>query len=146
MAGTSTYPTTADALTKTAVDNPDVVDAVVTVQAVHRRDKLVQTLTPAPAGAVAIDVSLGLEVIIQMPAGNISLLAPIGGPQAGDVLTLKTIQDGVGSRTISAVAANIKRIGGALALSAGAGAVDTVSFRFDGVNWNQMAAPGLALA
>jgi hypothetical protein len=100
-------------------------------------DKVVQTLTPAPAAALTIDVYAGSEVILLMPAGNVSIAAIINA-HAGDILTLKVVEDSVGSRSITAVPANVKRAAGAFALTAAANSVDQISFRYDGTNWNEL--------
>lgn len=133
----STYPATLDNLIVQDVDNPDVVNSVNTMQAVHQRDKTVLAVqTPAAAGTVTPNMQLGSYWPIQMPAGNITIANPTNG-QAGDILTLKITEDGVGTRTVTLGAA-YKRAGGAYTLTTTAGASDILSFRFDGTNWNEI--------
>jgi len=81
------------------------------------------------------DWSLGNKATITL-TGNISTFA-FTNPTNPCNLLLKIVQDGTGSRTISAWDTDIKWSGGGTAptLSTGAGAVDIISFYFDGTNY-----------
>lgn len=92
-------------------------------------DRTQQVLTPAAAATPVIDCNLGLDVDITMPAGNITLGAPIN-PMEGMILTTRIKQDGVGSRTV-AVNAVFKRAGGTWTLTTTAGATDVITWRYD---------------
>ena len=98
----------------------------------------VPTQTPAAAGTVTPDLSQGSAWIIQMPAGNITVANPINA-FPGDDLNLIVIQDGVGTRLVTWGSAYKKL----LTLSTLANSRDSVIFKFDGTNWNQV---GSALA
>ncbi len=94
--------------------------------------------SPAAAGTVTPDLSMGLVWKIQMPAGNITVANPMNA-YPGDELTLIIIQDGVGTRTVTWGSLYKKLV----TLSTLANARDTVSFKFDGTDWSQV---GSALA
>jgi len=90
------------------------------------------TVTCAAADTITPDLNVGDVWVINMPAGNVTIANPLNAT-LGNVLTLKIVQDGVGSRTIT-WGANIKKN---LTLSVGAAAVDDVKFTYDGTNFNQ---------
>lgn len=139
------YPTTLDPVSAQEwefdkIDEREIAQGVSRLQSTHQRDKLVQAAaTPAGAGTVTPDCSAGLVVPITMPAGNITIAAPTNA-RAGDILQFLITQDGVGSRTVTWDAAFKKA---ALTLTTTASATDSISFRFDGTNWNET---GRALA
>jgi hypothetical protein len=56
------------------------------------------------------------------------------GTSPGDTMTLELTQDGTGGRTIT-WPSGFKRAGGSLTLSTAAGAIDTVTMRWNGTNW-----------
>lgn len=60
-----------------------------------------------------------------------------GGIIPGDILRMKFIQDGTGSRIIT-WPSNFKKAGGTLLLSTPASAVDTIMAVYDGTNWNEV--------
>ena len=57
-----------------------------------------------------------------------------GGEYRGQEIVVELRQDATGSRTIT-WPSNVKKAGGSLVLSTPAGAVDIVTFRWDGTNW-----------
>ena len=59
------------------------------------------------------------------------------GVIAGDTLTLILTQDGTGGWTAT-WPSNFKKVGGTLALSAAAGAVDVIEMSWDGTNWREV--------
>lgn len=85
------------------------------------------TFNPATAG----------ELMSITLTANITSWTISSGKPSEDV-TIVFIQDGTGGRTLSGAASNVK-LNGALVLSLGANARDTVTFRWDGVNWIEMA-------
>lgn len=72
-----------------------------------------------------------------MLTGNITVTLSAGRSE-GDSLTLVLTQDGTGGWTVT-WPANFKKAGGALTVSAGAGAVDTIRMVWDGTNWLEVA-------
>lgn len=92
-----------------------------------------QITAPAAAGTATLDASLGQSVQVIMPAGNITIAAPLN-PQPRQRLDIAIKQDGVGSRTITWNAAFKKSADGA----GGANAVGATSFIYDGTNWAQI--------
>jgi len=133
--GDSTYPPTKDLLRTTNKGGlGTLMDAIDTLQAAHQRLVLVQaTATPDPAGTVTPDFSLGLTLPIQMPAGNITIASAINA-QSGDTFTLFIIQDSIGTRTVTWGSGWKKSI----TLSVTANAKDSLTFRFDGTNNEQI--------
>lgn len=132
---TSTYPTTKDLLKTTGTAGlTQLMEAIDALQLAHQRSTLVQTTaTPSGGGTVTPDFSLGLTLPIQMPAGNITI-ANATNAQAGDILTLFVIQDSVGTRTVTWGALYKK----AITLSVTANAKDSLTFRYDGTNFEQI--------
>lgn len=55
--------------------------------------------TPAPAANVEINLSISRKVVIQLPAGNITITVINSVP--GQLFTIKLIQDVVGARTVT---------------------------------------------
>jgi hypothetical protein len=96
--------------------------------------------SPAATGTVTPDLSFGPVWLIQMPAGNITIANPINA-YLGDMLTLVILQDSIGARTVT-WGSSYKKL---VTLTITANARDSVTFRFDGTNWNQMGAGALAL-
>lgn len=92
----------------------------------------VQSVTPAAAGTVTVDASLGEVVNVQLPAGNITMAAPTNA-KVGALLTFNIAQDGTGGRTITWNAAFKKAADGV----GGASGVGSTSFRYNGANWVQ---------
>lgn len=58
-----------------------------------------QTYTPSAAGTATLDLSLGNDHVITMPAGNITI-AVVNGT-VGQKFLVSTLQDGGGSRTVT---------------------------------------------
>ncbi len=104
-----------------------------TASGADRYRMVVGTQSPAGAGTVTPDLSQGCVWPIQMPAGNVTIANPLNA-MAGDHLTLVITQDGVGARTITWGSAYKKNV----TLSVTAAARDTITFRYDGTNWNQV--------
>ena len=57
------------------------------------------THTPAPAGTATLDLSVAYKHNITMPAGNITIA--VSNEVAGTIFTVRILQDGVGSRTVT---------------------------------------------
>lgn len=104
-----------------------------TASGVDRMSLNVGTQSPAAAGTVTPDLSQGPVWPIQMPAGNITLANPVNA-QAGDLLTLVILQDAIGTRTVTWGSSYKKTV----TLSVAGLARDTITFRYDGSNWNQI--------
>jgi hypothetical protein len=137
----STYPTTKDLLkTTNSVGLSGLMDAIDALQLAHQRATMVQaTANPSGGGTVTPDLSLGLTIPIQMPAGNITV-ANATNAQNGDIFTIFVIQDAIGARTVTWGSAYKKS---ALTLTVTANAKDCVTFRYDGTSFVQI---GSALA
>lgn len=58
-----------------------------------------QVYTPDPAGTATLDLALGNDHRIQMPAGNITIA--ISNAKVGQKFLVSITQDGVGSRTVT---------------------------------------------
>ena len=57
------------------------------------------THTPAPAGTATLDLSVAYKHNITMPAGNITIA--VSNEQAGMIFSVRILQDGAGSRTVT---------------------------------------------
>lgn len=100
----------------------------------YDRERLVlATQTPVASATLTPDLSSGQMWVIQMPAGNITVANPIN-MLAGDLLTFIIIQDSVGTRMVT-WGSSFKKL---LTLSTLANSRDSVTYRFDGANWNQI--------
>lgn len=87
------------------------------------------------ATTTTVDWGAGNKAVMTFGAGNIGTFAFTNPPKASNLL-LKMIQDGTGSRVVTAWDADIKWAGGtAPTLSTGANAIDVISFYFDGTNY-----------
>ncbi len=85
-------------------------------------------------GAFTVDYANGgVQTVTLTGAITPTIPAP---DQIGRDLTLVITQDATGGRTIT-WPVNVKLAAGALRLSTAAGAVDMVSFRWDGANWRE---------
>lgn len=91
------------------------------------------TQAPSAGGTLTPDLSTGQTVVIQMPAGNITIANPTN-MLTGDLLTFIIIQDGIGTRLVT-WGSGFKK---AITLSTLANSKDSVTYRFDGTNWNQI--------
>lgn len=92
----------------------------------------VQTLTDG--STITWDVSQGVNA--QVTLGGTGRTLSISNAVAGQTYTIRVIQDGTGSRTITTWPTNTKWPGGiGPALSTGAGKYDIVVFYFDGTNF-----------
>lgn len=83
-------------------------------------------------GSPVFDRSIG-DFIMATLGGNITPTMPAALVR-GSVMTLRLVQDGTGSRTIT-WPSNFKKAGGTLTLSTAAGAIDTITAEYDGTNW-----------
>lgn len=93
----------------------------------------IQTLTDG--STITWDASLGDNAKVTLAAAGRTL--SITNPVAGHFYTLKIIQDGTGSRTITTWPTNTKWPGGiAISMTATAAAVDIITFFYDGTNYN----------
>ncbi|RKX66615.1 MAG: hypothetical protein DRP42_02765 [Tenericutes bacterium] len=87
------------------------------------------------SGTTTIDWGLGNKATMIFGAGNITTFAFTDPPKPSN-LTLKIVQDGTGSRLVSAWDADIKWAGGsAPTLTTDADAIDIISFYWDGTNY-----------
>lgn len=95
----------------------------------------IQTLTDG--ATVTWNANSGSQAIWTI--GGTGRTLSITNPIVGSFYTLKLIQDGTGSRTITTYPTNTKWSGGvAPTLTTTAGAVDIISFWYDGTNYNAM--------
>lgn len=93
-----------------------------------------------------VDLAFSATPIFNFDAGNIFVMtltanvtsSSITNPRKGLPITLLLKQDATGGRTW-VPPANLKLAGGALTLSAGANAVDSVTAIYDGTNWYEIA-------
>ncbi len=90
--------------------------------------------SPAGAGTVTPDLLAGKALRIQMPAGNITIAAPLN-PFTDYEWEVTVIQDGVGSRTVTWN--GVFKFSGAVAptLTLTASRRDNFRFRYDGTSW-----------
>jgi len=103
-----------------------------------------QTVTYA-AETTTVDWKLGNKAIMTFGAGNITTFA-FTNPTKPCNLLLKLVQDGTGSRLVTAWDADIKWVGGTKpTLSTGANAVDICSFYWDGTNYHGIASLAFAV-
>ncbi len=87
------------------------------------------------SGTTTVDWGAGNKASMTFGAGNITTFAFTNPPKPSS-LTLKIVQDGTGGRTVGTWDADIKWAGGsAPTLSTGSGAIDLLSFYFDGTNY-----------
>jgi len=99
-------------------------------------DFLIASAAPAAAGTFTPNMFNGNHFIVQMPAGNITIAAPVNG-RPGLVLDLTIVQDGTGSRTVTWNA--IYHFAGAASptLTTTASRRDMFRFIFNGTSWNE---------
>lgn len=83
-------------------------------------------------GATTFNQANGSRITATL-TGNITVTLA-NGAGTGDTLMLELTQDGTGNRTVT-WPANFKKAGGALVLSTGANAVDSITMIWDGTNW-----------
>ena len=93
--------------------------------------------SPAAAGTYIPDMNWGEKHTIQMPAGNITIAAPVNA-RRGHRLELSIVQDGVGSRTVTWNA--VFKFAGSAAptLTTTASRRDTFRFVFNGTTWEEV--------
>jgi hypothetical protein len=91
----------------------------------------VQTLTSG--AAIAWDLSLGYTARLTL-ATNATLSAPTNA-EAGDSIVLIVTQDGTGGRTLAYNAVFKWPSGTPVTLTTTAGAIDVLTFVYDGTNW-----------
>jgi glyceraldehyde-3-phosphate dehydrogenase/erythrose-4-phosphate dehydrogenase len=101
-------------------------------------DVLVQAAAPAAAGTFTPNVQNANRFVITMPAGNITVAAPLN-PRLGLELDIEIVQDATGSRTVTWNA--IYHFAGAAAptLTTTASRRDTFRFIYNGTSWNEIA-------
>lgn len=92
-----------------------------------------KTYTPTPAGTVNIDLALGNNHEIQMPAGNITI--EISNETVGQYFTIDITQDGGGSRTVTMFITIKWAFGGTPpTLSTGGNQRDSLGFKVTGAD------------
>ena len=108
------------------------------VQGRGQDDMLVATAAPAAAGTYTPDLGRANSFLIQMPAGNITIAAPVNA-RSGLLMDITIIQDGVGSRTVTWNA--IFHFAGATAptLTTTASRRDSFRFLYNGTFWQELA-------
>lgn len=103
-----------------------------------------QVQTPAFAATLALDASLGGNIVVTL-TGNVTSWSIIN-PQPGQHVVITFVQDATGSRTLASAASNIKFMpasylgaspGSAPTLTTTANKRDTLMFRYDGTNFVQ---------
>lgn len=101
-------------------------------QAITKLSNVVTTHTPGGAGTATLDLDVSRIHDITMPAGNITIA--ISNENNGDIFTIRILQDGTGSRTVTWFS-TIKWAGGsAPTLTTTANKADTVIFRVTGTD------------
>jgi hypothetical protein len=101
-------------------------------QAITKLSNIVTTHTPGAAGTATLDLDVSRIHDITMPAGNITIA--ISNENNGDIFTIRILQDGTGSRTVTWFS-TIKWAGGsAPTLTTTANKADTVIFRVTGTD------------
>lgn len=142
----SQWPTNPDGLlTGNIAADVQIKAAIDALQAKLQRFITAQpTAFPIAGAHVTVDMSLGSQLAILMPAGNVTIDNPINS-QDGDWLTLFVVQDAIGLRTVTWGVNYRKSV---ITLSIGANAIDAITFRYSAsvVKWNQIAAPVLGIA
>lgn len=127
----STYPATLDNLSKLDREDPDVVDSVNAVQAVHQPALIGQTI--AYAASITPDPRAGEVVTVGTLTGAITIAnPPAGAQQVGRRIVFKLTQDGTGTR---AVTWGGGYLGAPSTSTDAAGKVRSVSFIWDGAVW-----------
>lgn len=93
---------------------------------------------PAAAGTYTPDMNWGEKHTVQMPAGNITIAAPVNAKR-GHRLEISVIQDATGSRLVTWNA--IYKFAGAASptLTTTASRRDTFRFVFNGTTWEETA-------
>lgn len=77
-----------------ATTNPTIVKPVI-----NARNQTAQTYSPTAAGTATLDLSLGDQHYITMPAGNITIA--LSNDTNNQVFIVSILQDGTGSRTVT---------------------------------------------
>lgn len=91
-----------------------------------------KSYSPAPAATATIDLNISHVNDIVMPAGNVTIA--ISNETNAQIFTIKVLQDGVGSRTVTWFS-SIKWAGGAApTLTTTADKSDTFIFRVTGTD------------
>lgn len=90
-----------------------------------------QTLTDATT--ITWNINNGEAAVVTL--GNIGRTLNITNPVAGRTYIIEIVQDGTGNRTITTWPTGTTWVGGAPTLSTAAGAVDTVTFYWNGSNY-----------
>jgi hypothetical protein len=96
----------------------------------------VASASPAAAGTYTPDLRVGDRHIVTMPAGNITIAAPVNG-RTGSKLDLTIVQDGVGSRTVTWNAAYKFTGAASPTLTTTASRRDTFRFVNNGTFWEE---------
>lgn len=91
-----------------------------------------KTYTPAGAATATLDLSLGNNHEITMPAGNITIA--ISNETDGQYFTIDLTQDGTGSRTVTWFSTIDWGQDGAPTLSTGANRIDSFGFKCTGTD------------
>ena len=90
------------------------------------------THTPSPSDTVTLDLSLNTLHFITMPAGNITVA--VSNETVGQTFSLRILQDGVGSRTVTWMAGIKWADGSAPTLTTTADKADYVTFIVTGTD------------
>jgi hypothetical protein len=99
-------------------------------------DLAIVAAAPAAAGTYTPDMRLGNRFIVTMPAGNITIAAPVNA-RTGLILDIVIVQDATGSRTVTWNAAYHFAGAAAPTLTTTASRRDTFRFVYDGASWNE---------
>lgn len=101
-------------------------------QAITKLSNIVTVHTPAGAATATLDLDVSRVHDITMPAGNITIA--VSNENNGDIFTIRILQDGTGSRTVTWFS-TIKWAGGsAPTLTTAANKADTFIFRVTGTD------------
>lgn len=91
---------------------------------------------PAAAGTYTPNLNLGERHVITMPAGNITIAAPVNG-KTGSRLDIIIVQDATGSRTVTWNAAYKFTGAASPTLTTTASRRDTFRFVYNGSFWEE---------
>lgn len=107
-------------------------DSTLTIAATAGLSQAEQTLTDG--ATITLDCNNGLNTVVTL-GGNRTL--SITNASAGQYITLRVVQDGIGGRTLTlpSTCKVINTGGGVITLSTAAGAIDIIQFYWNGTNF-----------
>lgn len=85
--------------TSPTITTPTITNPTITKPVMNATNPTAQTYTPAAAGTATLDLALGNQHDITMPAGNITIA--LTNDTNNQLFTVSILQDGTGSRTVT---------------------------------------------